>query len=80
MPSLFRTSKVARVLVVGPGPIIIGQVVEFDYTGAQACKAMKEEKVTSTEEALVELEQVEEERKETGRELSEILKKLRFGA
>ena len=31
------------VLVVGSGPIIIGQAAEFDYAGAQACKSLREE-------------------------------------
>ena len=31
------------VLVIGSGPIIIGQAAEFDYAGTQACKALKEE-------------------------------------
>ena len=30
-------------LVIGSGPIIIGQACEFDYSGTQACKALKEE-------------------------------------
>ncbi|MBI4302404.1 MAG: carbamoyl-phosphate synthase large subunit, partial [Chloroflexi bacterium] len=36
-----------KVLVIGSGPIIIGQAAEFDYAGTQACKALKEEGVTS---------------------------------
>ncbi|GIW10055.1 MAG: hypothetical protein KatS3mg061_1112 [Dehalococcoidia bacterium] len=32
-----------RVLVIGSGPIVIGQAAEFDYAGAQACKALREE-------------------------------------
>ena len=35
--------KIKRVLVIGSGPIIIGQACEFDYSGTQACKALKEE-------------------------------------
>jgi carbamoyl-phosphate synthase large subunit len=34
-------------LIIGSGPIIIGQAAEFDYAGTQACKAMREEGVTS---------------------------------
>ena len=41
------TSKPSKVLIVGSGPIIIGQAAEFDYAGTQACKAMREEGVTS---------------------------------
>ena len=35
--------NINRVLVIGSGPIIIGQACEFDYSGTQACKALKEE-------------------------------------
>ena len=31
------------ILVIGAGPIIIGQACEFDYSGTQACKALKDE-------------------------------------
>src|SRR5437660_9778068 len=37
----------AKVLIIGSGPIVIGQAAEFDYAGTQACKAMREEGVTS---------------------------------
>src|SRR3989304_694870 len=40
-------SKPQKVLVIGSGPIIIGQAAEFDYAGTQACKALREEGVTS---------------------------------
>ena len=30
-------------MIIGAGPIVIGQACEFDYSGAQACKALKEE-------------------------------------
>ncbi|MFW6381608.1 MAG: carbamoyl-phosphate synthase (glutamine-hydrolyzing) large subunit, partial [Bacillota bacterium] len=36
-------NKPNKVLVIGSGPIIIGQAAEFDYSGTQACKALKEE-------------------------------------
>ena len=36
-----------KVLVLGSGPIVIGQAAEFDYAGTQACKALREEGVTS---------------------------------
>ena len=32
-----------KVMVIGSGPIIIGQAAEFDYAGTQACRALKEE-------------------------------------
>ena len=38
-----RLKGINKVLVVGSGPIIIGQAAEFDYAGTQACKALKEE-------------------------------------
>jgi len=41
------TAKVSKVLVIGSGPIVIGQAAEFDYAGTQACKALREEGVTS---------------------------------
>ena len=40
-------AKADKVLVIGSGPIIIGQAAEFDYAGTQACKALREEGVTS---------------------------------
>ncbi len=39
--------KPTKVLIIGSGPIIIGQAAEFDYAGTQACKAMREEGVIS---------------------------------
>src|SRR4030065_632076 len=41
------TYKPSKVLIIGSGPIIIGQAAEFDYAGTQACKAMREEGVIS---------------------------------
>ena len=41
------TAKPDKVLIIGSGPIVIGQAAEFDYAGTQACKAMREEGVTS---------------------------------
>jgi carbamoyl-phosphate synthase large subunit len=40
-------SKASKVLVIGSGPIIIGQAAEFDYSGTQACRALREEGVTT---------------------------------
>ncbi|MFA5078422.1 MAG: carbamoyl-phosphate synthase large subunit [Dehalococcoidia bacterium] len=37
----------SKVLVIGSGPIIIGQAAEFDYAGAQACKSLREEGITT---------------------------------
>ena len=38
-----RRDDLESILIIGAGPIIIGQACEFDYSGAQACKALKEE-------------------------------------
>ena len=38
-----RREDINSILIIGAGPIIIGQACEFDYSGAQACKALKEE-------------------------------------
>ncbi|MCX7695465.1 MAG: hypothetical protein N2Z71_07170, partial [Caloramator sp.] len=35
--------NIKKVLVIGSGPIVIGQAAEFDYSGTQACMAIKEE-------------------------------------
>jgi carbamoyl-phosphate synthase large subunit len=40
-------TKPQKVLVIGSGPIVIGQAAEFDYAGTQACRALREEGVTS---------------------------------
>ena len=40
-------NKPQKVLVIGSGPIVIGQAAEFDYAGTQACKALREEGVTT---------------------------------
>jgi len=40
-------TKVSKVLVIGSGPIVIGQAAEFDYAGAQACKSLREEGITT---------------------------------
>ncbi|MCY4044321.1 MAG: carbamoyl-phosphate synthase large subunit [Cellvibrionales bacterium] len=38
-----KRTDISSVLILGAGPIVIGQACEFDYSGAQACKALKEE-------------------------------------
>ena len=40
-----RNKEIKKVLVIGSGPIIIGQAAEFDYAGTQACRSLKEEGV-----------------------------------
>src|SRR5512138_1962859 len=38
-----RRTDIRKIMIVGSGPIVIGQACEFDYSGTQACKALKEE-------------------------------------
>ena len=38
-----KRKDIKKILIIGAGPIVIGQACEFDYSGAQACKALKEE-------------------------------------
>src|SRR6185312_4103852 len=38
-----RRTDLRKILLIGSGPIIIGQACEFDYSGTQACKALREE-------------------------------------
>src|SRR5712672_296302 len=38
-----RRTDLKRVLIIGSGPIVIGQACEFDYSGSQACKALRAE-------------------------------------
>ena len=40
-----KRSDIKKVLVIGSGPIVIGQAAEFDYAGTQACRSLKEEGV-----------------------------------
>lgn len=37
-----KDNTIKKVLVIGSGPIVIGQAAEFDYAGAQACRVLKE--------------------------------------
>ena len=41
------TDAIRKVLVIGSGPIVIGQAAEFDYAGTQACRALREEGITT---------------------------------
>src|SRR5690348_15445477 len=41
-----KDTTIHKVMVIGSGPIIIGQAAEFDYAGTQACKALREEGVS----------------------------------
>src|SRR5690349_1641709 len=38
-----KRTDIHKILIIGAGPIVIGQACEFDYSGTQACKALKEE-------------------------------------
>ncbi len=38
-----KRTDIKKILIIGSGPIVIGQACEFDYSGSQACKALKEE-------------------------------------
>ncbi len=38
-----RRDDLQSILIIGAGPIVIGQACEFDYSGAQACKALRDE-------------------------------------
>lgn len=43
MSSMGKRTDINKILVIGSGPIVIGQAAEFDYAGTQACQALKEE-------------------------------------
>src|SRR3990167_9528658 len=38
-----KRTDIQKIMIIGSGPIVIGQACEFDYSGTQACKALKEE-------------------------------------
>ena len=38
-----RRDDISKILLIGSGPIVIGQAAEFDYSGTQACKILREE-------------------------------------
>jgi carbamoyl-phosphate synthase large subunit len=38
-----KRTDIKKIMIIGAGPIVIGQACEFDYSGAQACKALREE-------------------------------------
>src|SRR4051794_41180752 len=42
-PQMPKRTDLKSILIIGSGPIVIGQAVEFDYSGTQACKALKDE-------------------------------------
>src|SRR6188474_3314558 len=38
-----KRTDIKKILIIGSGPIVIGQACEFDYSGTQACKALRED-------------------------------------
>src|SRR6188508_1965416 len=38
-----KRTDIKKILIIGSGPIVIGQACEFDYSGSQACKALRQE-------------------------------------
>ncbi len=42
-PTVPKRDDIQKILIIGSGPIVIGQACEFDYSGTQACKALREE-------------------------------------
>ena len=48
-----KRTDIKTILIIGAGPIVIGQACEFDYSGAQACKALREEGYRVVAENLV---------------------------
>ena len=38
-----KRTDIKKILIIGSGPIVIGQACEFDYSGTQACKVLKQE-------------------------------------
>ena len=43
-----KRTDIKKILVIGSGPIVIGQAAEFDYAGTQACLALREESLKDT--------------------------------
>src|SRR2546423_9801902 len=43
LPAMPKRTDINRILLIGSGPIVIGQAAEFDYSGVQACKVLREE-------------------------------------
>ena len=43
-----RRADLESILILGAGPIVIGQACEFDYSGAQACKALRKRATESS--------------------------------
>ena len=45
-----KDEDIKKVLIIGSGPIQIGQAAEFDYSGSQACKSLREENIETIKE------------------------------
>ena len=48
-----KNKDIKKVLVIGSGPIVIGQAAEFDYAGTQACRSLKEEGIVFSNGAIL---------------------------
>ena len=44
-----KRNDIKKILVIGSGPIVIGQAAEFDYAGTQACQSLKEDSLANTD-------------------------------
>ena len=75
-----KRTDLKSILIIGAGPIVIGQACEFDYSGAQACKALREEGfrviLVNSNPATIMTEDVYK-RQEWGQHLSRIQKGLK---
>ena len=49
-----KRTDLKKILIIGSGPIVIGQAAEFDYAGTQACRVLKDAGVDMTDPAPVE--------------------------
>ena len=47
-----KNPNIKKVVVIGSGPIVIGQAAEFDYAGTQACRSLKEEGIEVSTQTL----------------------------
>ena len=43
-----KRTDISSILIIGAGPIVIGQACEFDYSGTQACKALRQRAIGSS--------------------------------
>ena len=47
-----KRTDLSTILIIGAGPIIIGQACEFDYSGTQACKALQVRRATASSSSI----------------------------